>query len=96
MDTMPLEAGLTGHEHARFAAVCRRQGYRTEQFRISSDFLYRPDAAPPTMVRELSIAHIHYGCMRRYYAWHCSDWLTAFEDDLRKGIFHGADDYEWA
>lgn len=95
MDTIPLETRLTKHEHARFAATCRRQGCRTEQFRISIDFLYRPDAAPPTMVGELSVIHVHYGCMRRYYIWHFSDWLTAFEDDLRNGIFHGRYDYEW-
>lgn len=90
-----FEARLTKHEHARFSATCRRQGFRTEQFRISSDLLYRPDAASSTMVRELSIIHTNFGCMRRYYVWHFSDWLSAFEDDLRNGIFHGGHEHEW-
>lgn len=94
MDAIAPDARLTKHEHARFAATCRRQGFRAEQFSMAIEFLYRPDAAPPTMVRELSIVHVHDGCMRRYCVWHFSDWLSAFEDDLRNGIFHGRHEYE--
>lgn len=95
MDTIPLETKLTRHEYARFAAMCRRQGYRTELFQMSSDLLFQPDAAPPAMVREISVIHIHHGCMRRYYVWDFSDWLGALENDLRNGHFHGGHDYEW-
>lgn len=94
VDTISLEARLASHEYMRFAAACQRQGFRAEHFRISSDLLYGPDMAPPTMLRELRINHIRHGCERRYHGWYLFDWLTRFEDDLRNGIFHGRHDYE--
>lgn len=47
------------------------------------------------MVREISVIHIHHGCMRRYYVWDFSDWLSALENGLRNGHFHGGHDDEW-
>lgn len=95
MHMIPLETRLTRHEYARFAATCRRLGLRTEQFQISGDFLYRPDAAPPTLVRQLCVRQLDAGSTRRYQVWHFSDWLAAFEDDLRKGLFHARRDDAW-
>lgn len=99
MDTALPKAGLSKHEHAKFAATCRRQGFETEQFRISSDFslsigrgtwsLRTPHNGQGINHYPYLITDIYYGCVRRYGVWHVPDWLALFEDDLRNGVFHG-------
>lgn len=91
----PSDYGLPERECARFAALCRRQGFRPEQFRIDADFAVHPVDAFAPMMREISITHIRYCCQRRYLADQLSDWLDAFEKDLRNGFFHAWYGYEW-
>jgi len=88
---MPISSHscLSAYERADFAARCRRQGYCPEQFRLSADVDFPPLDEPAHMIREIHVTHMDYAGNHRYRRDDVSNWLDAFERDLRDGLFCG-------
>ncbi|MES2298700.1 MAG: hypothetical protein V4582_16775 [Pseudomonadota bacterium] len=74
-------------KRSKFAACCRRHGFRADQFRISGDnACHSGDPAAP-LAREVTVIQSATGRRRRYQRDHFGDWITLFENDLCGGAF---------